>query len=233
MTGSVPVVLVAGLNCTARLYSEQIPLLWQFGPVTVADHRQDETVAAIAHRVLAAAPPLFALVGLSLGGYIAFAMLRQAPERIVRLALLDTTVRPDTPEASELRRRQIALAQAGRFAEVVDLQIPRMFHVNRHQDPELRRILRTMAEETGPEVFVRQQQACMTRPDSTPDLAAISCPTLVVVGDGDTVTPPALAKEMAAGIHGSHLVTIPDSGHLTTLERPQAVNAALAEWMQR
>src|SRR5579859_291422 len=102
----LPVVLVPGLNCSARLYAEQIPALWQFGPVTVADHRRDDSMAGIARRILADAPPRFALAGLSMGGYIAFEILRQAPGRVAKLALLDTSARADTPEASAMRRSQ-------------------------------------------------------------------------------------------------------------------------------
>ena len=106
---SLPIVLIPGLTCTARLYAEQIPALWPFGPVTVADHRRDDSMAAIARRILAAAPPRFALAGLSMGGYIAFEIMRQAPERVVKLALLDTGARGDTPEQTE--RRQILMAK--------------------------------------------------------------------------------------------------------------------------
>jgi pimeloyl-ACP methyl ester carboxylesterase len=93
---SLPIVLVPGLNCSARLYGEQIPTLWRFGPVMVADHTRDANIAAIASRILAAAPPSFALVGLSMGGYIAFEIMRQAPQRVAKLALLDTGARPET-----------------------------------------------------------------------------------------------------------------------------------------
>ncbi len=92
-SAGLPVVLIPGLNCSARLYAEQIPVLWRFGPVTVADHRRDDTMAAIARRILAAAPPRFALAGLSMGGYIAFEIMRQAPQRVAKLALLDTGAR--------------------------------------------------------------------------------------------------------------------------------------------
>jgi pimeloyl-ACP methyl ester carboxylesterase len=224
-------ILVPGLNCSARLYSEQIPSLWRFGPVTVADHRHDDTTAAIADRILAAAPPRFALVGLSMGGYIAFAMSRRAPERVARLALLDSSARPDAPGQSERRQALIALAEGGRFGEVVDLLFPVFVHRNRHGDAALRRIVQAMAEETGPEAFVRQQRAIMSRPDCRPLLASIRCPTLVLVGDGDELTPLALSEEIAAGIAGARLVVVPDCGHLSTLERPQAVNAVLAAWM--
>ncbi|MGA8076466.1 MAG: alpha/beta hydrolase, partial [Xanthobacteraceae bacterium] len=109
-TESLPIVLVPGLTCTARLYAEQIPALWRFGPVTVADHRRDDSMAAIARRILAAAPPRFALVGLSMGGYIAFEIMRQEPNRVAKLALLDTGSRADTPEQTERRRVLMALA---------------------------------------------------------------------------------------------------------------------------
>ena len=93
----LPIILVPGLNCSARLYAEQIPVLWQFGPVTVADHRRDDTMAAIARRILSGAPPRFALAGLSMGGYIAFEILRQAPGRVAKLALLDTGPGAEVP----------------------------------------------------------------------------------------------------------------------------------------
>jgi pimeloyl-ACP methyl ester carboxylesterase len=232
MSGSLPIVLVPGLNCTARLYAEQIAALWGFGPVTIADHRRDDSVAAIAAHILATAPPRFALVGLSMGGYIAFAIMREAPERVARLALLDTSARPDTPEQSERRRGVIALAEGGRFSEVPDLLFPVFVHRNRQGDATLRALVRTMAEETGPQAFVRQQRAIMTRPDCRPQLASIRCPTLVLVGDGDELTPPVLSQEIHTGIAGSRLVAVPDCGHLSTLERPELVNRALVEWLK-
>src|SRR5215831_3335503 len=126
MQAPLPVLLVPGLNCSARLYAEQIPALWRFGPVTVADHTRDDSMETIAARILAAAPPRFALAGLSMGGYIALTMLRQAPERVAKLALLDTSARPETPEQTAARREQVALAWGGRFPEVVDTLFPRM-----------------------------------------------------------------------------------------------------------
>jgi pimeloyl-ACP methyl ester carboxylesterase len=135
MTQPLPIVLVPGLLASARLYGEQLPELWRWGPVTIADHTRDHSMAAIARRILAAAPPSFALVGLSMGGYIAFEIARQAPDRVARLALLDTTARPDTPEQTQRRRAQIALARGGRFAEVLDLLFPVLIHP---QPPERR-----------------------------------------------------------------------------------------------
>jgi pimeloyl-ACP methyl ester carboxylesterase len=233
MPEPLPVVLVPGLNCSARLYAEQVPALWRFGPVQVADHTRDDSMDAIAARILTQAPPRFALAGLSMGGYIALTMVRQAPARVSKLALLDTSARPETPEQSERRKPQIALAQGGRFAEVPALQFPVFVHRNRQHDEALKRRVRVMAEETGAEAFLRQQKAIMTRPDMRPLLASIACPTLVLVGDGDELTPPPLSEEIAAGIAGSRLAVIADCGHLSTMERPEAVNRALVEWMTR
>jgi pimeloyl-ACP methyl ester carboxylesterase len=231
MSEPLPMVLIPGLLCTARLYAEQIPVLWRFGPVMIADHRRDDTAAAIAARILAAAPPRFALAGLSMGGYLALEVMRQAPDRVARLALLDTNARADPPETSERRQRQIELAQNGRLGEIVEQQLPLFVHRDRRCDTSLIEIVRIMAEETGAEAFVRQQRALIGRADLRADLAAIRCPTLVLVGDGDELTPPTLAKEIAGSITGARLVVVPASGHLSTLEQPVAVNTALVEWM--
>ena len=231
MAEPLPIVLVPGLNCSARLYADQIPALWRFGPVQVADHTRESSMDAIAARILAAAPPRFALAGLSMGGYLALTIVRHAPERVQKLALLDTSARPETPDQTERRRPQIALAESGRFAEVPALQFPVFVHRNRQGDEALRERVRIMAEETGAQVFLRQQHALMTRADSRPSLTAIRCPTLVLVGDGDELTPPPLSQEIAAGVAGSRLVIVADCGHLSTMEQPDAVNRALVEWM--
>ena len=232
MPEPLPIVLIPGLLCSPRLYGEQLPELWRFGPIVIADHTRDDSVAGLARRILASAPPRFALVGLSMGGYTAFEIMRRAPDRVVRLALLDTSARPDTPEASERRRAQIGLVQSGHFTEVVDQLFTLWVHRTRRNDESLRRTVRRMAEETGPQAFARQQMAIMTRPDSRPDLAAIRCPTLVLVGDGDEATPPDRAAEIANGIPAARLVSVPECGHLSTLERPQPVTQALVEWLE-
>jgi len=229
MREPLPIVLVPGLVCTPRLYVEQIPALWQFGPVTVADHTRDDSMSAIARRILSLAPPRFALVGLSMGGYIAFEILRQAPDRVAKLALLDTTARPDVPEQTEQRGLQVEMARSGRFDDIARLLFPRFVAVAHHGDRALKRIVRTMAEDTGAEAFVRQQTAIMSRVDSRPSLAAIGCPTLVVVGEQDVLTPPDRAAEIAAGIPHARQVVVPDCGHLSTLEQPDAVTTALTE----
>ena len=179
MQEPLPVVLIPGLLCTARLYLEQIPALWQLGPVTIADHTRDDSMAGIARRLLAQAPPRFALVGLSMGGYIAFEVLRQAPERVAKLALLDTSARPDLPEQIEQRKQLIDMALGGSFNGIARLLFPRFVAAAHQEDRTLKRIVRTMAEETGAEAFVRQQTAIIGRVDSRSSLGAIACPTLV------------------------------------------------------
>jgi pimeloyl-ACP methyl ester carboxylesterase len=166
-----------------------------------------------------------------MGGYIALAMMRQAPERVAKLALLDTSARPDTPQQTEGREKFIAMAKAGKLTEVVQMLTPRFLHPSRHRDTALVQAVRDMAAETGAEAFVRQQRAIMGRPDSRPMLASIRCPTLVLVGDGDELTPPDLAREIAAGIAGAKLAIVENCGHLATIERPEAVNAAMAGWL--
>lgn len=232
MSEPLAIVLIPGLLCSARLYGEQLPALWRYGPVVLADHTRGDSMAAIARQILAAAPSRFALIGLSMGGYLSFEIMRQAPDRVLRLALLDTTARADTPEQSARRRAQMAVVREGRFGEIPDAQFPVWVHPARAHDEGLRRIVRLMAEDTGAEVFIRQQTALLSRPDSRPGLAAIRCPTLVLVGDGDQATPPDRAAEIAAGIAGARLVTVPGCGHLSTLERPADVTRALLEWLE-
>jgi pimeloyl-ACP methyl ester carboxylesterase len=231
MNEPVPILFVPGLLCSPRLYRDQIPGLWRFGPITVADHTRDESMAAIARRILSLAPPSFVLVGLSMGGYIAFELLRQAPGRVHKLALLDTSARPDTPEQSERRRSLIDLAEHGRYSEIPDLQFPRLVHPARLNDDALRQTHRLMSVETGSEAFVREERAIMARPDSRPGLGGISCPTLVLVGDTDQLTPPDCAEEIAAGIRGARLTVLPNCGHLSTLEQPDRVTQLLVEFL--
>ncbi|MFL6623963.1 MAG: alpha/beta fold hydrolase [Sulfurifustaceae bacterium] len=232
MTERLPFLLVPGLNCSARIFAHQVPALWQYGPVMIADHTQGDSMETIARSILASAPPMFALVGYSMGGYLSFEILRQARDRVARLALIDTSARPDTPEQTRFRQQRVSQAQAGQFREVLDRQYPFLVHSSRHGDVALREFMTNMSmDEYGVENFVRHQNAIINRPDSRPDLAAIRCPTLVVVGDSDQVAIPEAAQEMARGIKGSRHVIVPECGHMSVLEKPDAVNAALREWI--
>ena len=232
MTEPTPIVLIPGLLGSPRLYADQIPHLWRLGPVTIADHTRDDSMDAIARRILASAPPRFALMGLSMGGYLSFEIMRQAPERVAKLALLDTSARPDTPEQSEARRAQIALAKNGRLAEVLDALFPLLVHPKHRAVDRVRQIVYQMSADVGVDAFARQQLANIGRPDSRPGLSAIRCPTLVLVGDGDQLTPPDRAAEIANGIAGARLITVPEAGHASTVEQPEYVTRALMEFLQ-
>lgn len=226
-----PLVLVPGLNCTEALFAPQRKAIGRSREVIIADHRQDATIAAVAERLLAEAPPVFALGGLSFGGYVAFEVMRRAPERVTRLALLDTRASADTEQDAEIRRMTLKFAERGHFDEVHSLLWHRLVDVARVHDAALEAQVRAMHDATGPETFIRQQKAVLARPDYQPGLGAITCPTLVLVGEGDVITPPFMSEDMADAIPGARLVRIPDCGHLSTLERPEAVNAALADWL--
>ncbi len=225
-------LLIPGLGTDARLYAGQIPALWQFGPVMIANQTRADTMSAIAGDILAHAPPRFALAGLSMGGYVALEIMRQAPERVLKLALLDTTSRPDTPEQTERRKMQIEMVGSGKFREIPDLLFPALVLASRRNDAELRAIVEAMFFDVGPEAHIRQQKAIMGRADMRPSLSSIRCPCLVAVGDGDELTPLALAKEMAGAIPEARLVIAPECGHLSTLEQPGYISGALVEWLR-
>jgi pimeloyl-ACP methyl ester carboxylesterase len=231
MAETLPIVLVPGLICSARIWAPVMPVLWRHGPVMVANHIRDDSMAAIARRILTEAPPRFALAGHSMGGYIAFEIMRQAPERVAKLALLNTQGRPDTPEATARRRGMVARAQDGSYRDVVDELWTNFVHPSRSGDANLRQVVHDMADDVGVEAFVRQQNAIMTRPDSRPTLTAIRCPTLVLTCDSDNTVPNKLSQEMTDAIAGSWLVTLENCGHLPQLERPEATAQALVEWL--
>jgi pimeloyl-ACP methyl ester carboxylesterase len=167
-----------------------------------------------------------------MGGYIAFEIMRQAPDRVAKLALINTQARADTPEATARRRGQMARAQAGEFRAVLDELFPGFVHPSRRDDAALRKLVYDMGDDVGAEAFVRQQTAVMGRADSRPTLAWIKCPTLVLTGDQDNTIPNSLSVEMADGIPGAKLTIIPQCGHLPQPEQPQATADALLEWLR-
>ncbi|MDA9501607.1 alpha/beta fold hydrolase [Bradyrhizobium sp. CCBAU 11357] len=231
MDRTTPIVLVPGLASSARIYAPVIPALWRFGPVTVANHIRDDSMAAIARRILAEAPPRFALAGHSMGGYIAFEIMRQASERVTKLALINTQARPDTPEATARRRAQMERARRGELRAVRAESFPELVHPSRRDDAQILELVHAQDEDVGVEGYLRQQTAIIARADSRPTLATIKCPTLVLTGDADNTIPNALSKEMAEGIAGARLVILDRCGHLPQAEQPQATVQALTEWL--
>jgi pimeloyl-ACP methyl ester carboxylesterase len=231
MTVKTKLVLVPGLLCTAALWAPQIAALGDIADCTVANHGRHRTMKGIARSILAAAPTRFALAGLSMGGYIAYEILRQAPERVERLALLDTGYRADTPERTALRRDLLAGARRRGVRWAQESLMPVLIHKARLSDKPLVDNILQMAVDTGLEAFDRQEAALIGRPDSRPLLPGIRCPTLVIVGQEDALTPVEMAREIAKGIPGARLKIIPNCGHLSTLEQPKAVNRALRAWL--
>lgn len=225
-------VLLPGLLNDHRLWNHQIAAVAPLAESTVADLTQDDSLAAMAERVLAAAPERFALAGLSMGGYVALEIMRRAPARVERLALLDTTARPDSPEQSQRRKDAVALARAGGFEKIMPTMLPLLVHPDHLALERVGGVAKDMARAVGAEAFARQQNAIMHRPDSRPGLPRIACPTLVLVGDEDAATPPDRAEEMADLIPGARLELVERCGHLSALEQPEAVSAALWRWLQ-
>lgn len=227
-----PLVFLPGLICDARLWRDVIDGLAQTIAPMVADLRLDDSVAAMAARTLAAAPPRFALAGLSMGGYVALEIMRQAPERVTHLALFDTSARADTEERRETRRKGIELIGQGKFIGVSRGLLGQLVAPH-HLGTPLADEVQAMSERVGGEVYIRQQKAIMGRADSVPTLKDIAVPTLVGVGALDKMTPPELAEEMATLIPGANLVRIPDAAHLPTMENPGPVVEAMRDWLNR
>jgi pimeloyl-ACP methyl ester carboxylesterase len=225
-------LLLPGLLCDARLWRDQAEALGATLRCIVADLTQDDNLAAMAARALDAVPagsPI-ALAGLSMGGYVAMEIMRQAPARIARLALMDTSARADTPEQSRRRRGLLALSNSGQFRGVTPRLLPQLLHPARLDGP-LGEEVRAMAERVGREAFQRQQRAILARPDSRPHLPAIRVPTLVAVGDHDILTPPDLAAEIAGLVPRATLARIPDAAHLPPMETPGAVLRLFRTWL--
>ena len=231
MADRIPLVLGPGLMNTPRLWQHQTDHLSDIADISIVDTRQDTTLVGMAQRLLDAAPPTFAYAGLSMGGYMAFEMMRLAPERVTKLALLDTAAYNDTPERSEIRKELIAQAENGEFEQVKRATYPVFFAPQRLNDAEMIEIASEMCDEIGPDIFVQQMTAIMNRRDSRETLRDIRVPTLVIVGREDMGTPVAASEEIANGIPGSRLAIIEDCGHLSTIERPQSVTALLRDWL--
>lgn len=224
-------VLCPGLLNDGRGFAPQIAALRDRVDLMVADVAAHDSLAVIAAAALARAPERFALLGFSMGGYVAFEMFRRAAGRVTHLALLDTSARPDTPEQTAQRRAMLRLAETGAFKGVTPRLLPRLVHPSRLKDPSVTEPIFAMATDIGLDGFRRQQSAIMNRPDNRPLLASIEVPTLVLCGHDDQLTPPELSEEIAASVAGARLALLGRCGHVSPLEQPAAVTAALENWL--
>jgi len=224
-------LLFPGLLCDRRLWQAQVEGLRHSAECTVADVSSEDSIAALAAAAIAKMPPgPFAVAGLSMGGYVALEVARQAAARVKGLALLDTTARPDSEQATADRRRMMKLAETD-FERVVNALLPRLLAPAHMRDAKLVAVVKAMAKDTGVEAYRRQQEAIIGRVDSRPHLGKIACPTLVLCGKEDALTPVALHEEMANAIPGARLVVAPQCGHLSPLEQPQVVTMNLVHWL--
>jgi 3-oxoadipate enol-lactonase len=171
--------------------------------------------------------------GLSLGGYVAFALFRHAPRYFRGIVLADTRSQADPPEAAEGRTRLLSAVREKGPSAAADEMGPRLLgETTRAERPDVVERVRTLILSNPATAIAGALTAIMTRPDSTPLLSSIHCPTLIVVGEQDTLTPPAMSRDMQRGIPGSELVVVPKAGHLSSLEQPSAFNAALARFLE-
>jgi len=222
-------VLLPGALCDAALWRHQIAGLADIADVRVGDLTRDDSIGGMAARALASLPPRFALAGLSLGGYVALEIMRRAPDRVTRLALLGTSARPE-PAAEPKPGASRAIVDPSRAVGATPMTTL-LVHPMRLGDRRLATILAAMADRVGHKAFLLQQQAILRRPDSWPDLASIHCPTLLLCGRQDPLVPPSLQQEMTGAISGARSIVIEDCGHLSPLERPEMVTKALRDWL--
>ena len=231
MAKKTPLILLPGLLCDAALWAHQAETLADVAVVVIADLTRDDSLGDMAARVLKSAPRKFALAGLSMGGYVAQEIVRRAPGRVTRLALMDTSARADDAEQSKRRYALLSQLEHGDFKGVTTRLLPLLVHLERLDDRALVAVIKRSAARVGADAYRRQQHAILGRPDGRKDLHRIKCPTLVLCGRQDALTPVALHEEMAKAIPRASLVAVEDCGHLAPLERPRTVSAVMRYWL--
>jgi pimeloyl-ACP methyl ester carboxylesterase len=222
-------VLVPGLVCDGAVWAHQRAGLADLTDCVVPDVCDPDTMQGMAAEVLRRSPARFAIAGFSMGGYVALEVLRQAPERVTKLALIDSGARADSPEQTATRKAAIAECSEGRYAAVIEGMLPLLLHPSRLVDP-LADLVRAMAWRVGSEAFVRRHQALMSRSDARDVLAGSNIPVRIVCGREDRLTPLTRSEEIAEIAKGSRLSVVEDCGHMPLLERPQAATALLRDW---
>ncbi|MEO0658055.1 MAG: alpha/beta fold hydrolase [Pseudomonadota bacterium] len=226
-----PLVLIPGMMCDERLFQPQVAAFSSKRPVTVVVPKGSSSMAGLAQAVLATAPPRFALAGLSLGGIVAMQIIRQAPERVSRVALLDTNPLPDPPDKAPIREAQVEKVRRGALDEVMRDEMKPNYLADGPAKQDILDLCMQMANALGPEVFAMQSQAVQTRPDQSDTLRGVTVPALVLCGQEDRLCPIERHELMHDLIPESELVVIPCAGHLPTLEQPNLTNEALQAWL--
>ena len=224
-------VLVPGHLCDARLWEHQVRHLGEIADIHIAETMRDDSMALIAARLLDHAPPTFCLAGLSMGGMICMEVMRQAPERVERLALLDTNAMPDTGDRAAARAAMVEQARSGDLQGLVDGFLDLTLPPERRHDASLVEPVRAMMEEVAEICLEEQVRALSDRPDSVPDLAGYALPVLLICGRQDRLTPLTWHEEMARLIPGARLAVIEECAHMSTMERPHTVTALLRDWL--
>ncbi len=231
MTDEPTLILLPGQLCDAALWDSQVRALSDVARIIVADLTLDDSVGRMAERILADAPARFAVCGLSLGGYVAFEIVRRVPDRVIRLGLMNSSARADEAHQAELRQRRVTAARIGTFKGVTPHFLPSIVSPANAANPVIADVVLAMTERVGRVAFERQQMAAITRPDCRDLLSDIVCPTLVIGGREDRVTPPALQEEIATGIPRARLMLLENCGHLAPLEQPETVSQAMRDWL--
>lgn len=228
-----PLLLLPGMMCDARLFAPQIAHFSNSRPIQVSNFGQGNTIGAMANFVLKHAPPRFALAGLSMGGIVAMEVIRQAPQRITRLALLDTNHLAEAPDRAAARDPQIARALGGQLRAIMRDEMKPSYLADTFSKASILSLCMDMAEDLGPAVFEAQSRALQSRPDQTETLSAVQVPTLVLCGEQDGLCPPERHRQMQALLPDSRLKIISDAGHLPTLEQPETTNKELERWLSQ
>lgn len=227
-----PLILLPGTLCDERVWSHQIEILSDIAEVKIYDVTKADSIERLAQLILEDAPDKFALAGLSLGGIISLEIMRQSPERVKKLALLDTNPNPPTSEQMTSWEKFIEMANNGQFLDITkDHLLPVLIHPDRRNDESIIGTIIDMAKKIGVDGYINQLKAVMGRSEQRPILSTITCPTLVIVGKEDVLCPVHMSEFITENIPKASLEILAHSGHLSTLEQPEKVSALLRNWL--
>lgn len=226
-------LLLPGMMCDARVFTPQIEVFSASRTILVAPMTTSNSFTSLANNILNSAPPKFALAGFSMGGIAAMEIMRQAPERVTRLALLDTNPLAETLERQQQRETQIDSVLAGNLETVMRDEMKPHYLSDASDSSAILKLCMDMAIALGPKVFVTQSRALQSRGDQTATLTSVRVPALVLCGEDDRLCPVTAHQEMQQRIPSAALAIIAGAGHLPTLEQPDKTNEALDKWLRQ